>query len=304
MGDIFTAMGVKAGSVVADIGAGNGFYTVRLARTVGEAGRVFAVDVSTKTLGELRERVTRDGLKNVNVVEGAYDDPRLPEGSLDAALIVNAYHEMIEYQAMLTNIRKALKPTGRLVILEPISASRRDSPRADQTRYHEIAPELVQKDARAAGFALLGLEDPFANYRNTYWMLVLSPTAPAAGPPAPEHVHEAEGEAASAERISLDEFLRLQTAGKVIVLDVRDDAMFERGRIPGARFAPMSALSGLVEELKGSKTAVVAYCSCPAEETSGRAVAYLRKQGVQNVRALLGGYDAWQQGGNPVVTGK
>ena len=181
MADIFKAMDVKPGAVVADVGAGRGFYTVRLSRAVGDEGRVFAVDVNARTLRQLRDLVEEDGLANVAVVEGAYDDPRLPGGALDAALIVNAYHEMTEHQAMLAHLRTALKPGGRLVIVEPISASRRTASRAEQTRQHEIAPDLVQEDARAAGFRVLTIEDPFANYRNSYYMLVLTPDAAAAG---------------------------------------------------------------------------------------------------------------------------
>jgi rhodanese-related sulfurtransferase len=265
---------------------------------------VFAVDVDARRVRDLRDRVTTEALKNVEVVEGAYDDPRLPEATLDAALIVNAYHEMTEYQSMLARLRKALKPEGRLVILEPISASRRAAARTEQTRRHEIAPELVQREAREAGFAVVGLEDPFANFENTYWMLVLSPTAPAAGAPAPEHVHDEDGEAATAARLTLDEFRKLQTARQVIVLDVRDESMFARGHIPGARLAPLSALKEIVAELKAAAAPIVTYCSCPAEETSGRAVAYLRKQGVETAKALIGGFDAWEKAGHPVATGK
>jgi protein-L-isoaspartate O-methyltransferase len=88
--DVFKALDVKPGAVVADIGAGSGFYTVRLAKAVGDAGRVYAVDISESSLTSLRRRVERDGLKNVEVVKGNTDNPNLPAGSLDAALIVNA----------------------------------------------------------------------------------------------------------------------------------------------------------------------------------------------------------------------
>ena len=111
-------------------------------------------------------------------MEGAEDDPKLPAGTLDAALIVNAYHEMREHQAVLTAIRFALKPEGRLVIVEPISSGMRSRPRERQTRDHEIAPDFVQEDAKAAGFRIVSLEDPFTERRTdraTEWMLVLSP---------------------------------------------------------------------------------------------------------------------------------
>jgi precorrin-6B methylase 2 len=177
--DVLKALGVGAGSMVADIGAGQGFYTVRLARAVGDQGKVIAVDISDSALRQLRARVERDGLKNVEIIEGAADDPRLPAASLDAALIVNAYHEMTEYEAMLKKIRAALKPSGRLVILEPISPSRRRAARAQQTREHEIAPELVIGDLRDAGFKISNLEEPFASHSHHgfEWLIVATPMA-------------------------------------------------------------------------------------------------------------------------------
>jgi ubiquinone/menaquinone biosynthesis C-methylase UbiE len=175
---IFEALGVRPGATIADVGAGDGFFTARLAKKVGDDGRVYAVDVSDSALGRLRRRVEKDALANVTVVEGAEDDPKLPAGSLDAALIVNAYHEMREHQAVLTAIRLALKPEGRLVIVEPISKEMRSRPRERQTRDHEIAPDFVQEDAKAAGFRIVSLEDPFTERRTdraTEWMLVFAP---------------------------------------------------------------------------------------------------------------------------------
>jgi predicted methyltransferase len=178
MSDIFAALGVRPGAVIADVGAGQGFYTFRLAKAVGDTGRVLAVDVDGARVRTLRDRAAADGFGQVEVIEGRADDPRLPPGTLDGALIVNAYHEMTEHAAMLAHIRTALKPGGRLVIVEPISEARRSDARAEQTRRHEIAPAFVQEDARAAGFDVVALEDPFSTWHNTYWMLVLSP-APA-----------------------------------------------------------------------------------------------------------------------------
>jgi rhodanese-related sulfurtransferase len=101
-------------------------------------------------------------------------------------------------------------------------------------------------------------------------------------------------------RMPFDDFLRLYRENRVIVLDVRDPAAFERGRIPRARLAPMSALRDLIPELAASATPIVAYCDCPAEEASARAVAYLRQRGVTNARALTGGWDKWLASGNAV----
>jgi len=188
--DIFAAMGVAEGSVVADIGAGGGYFTARLSKAVGATGRVYAVDVSSSALTGLRQRVGREGLTNVEVIQGTAADPRLPEGRLDAALIVNAYHEMAEHQSMLAAIRRALKPSGRLVIVEPIAEAGRGAPRAGQEKQHQIAPQYVQQDAVGAGFVIVKLEDPFSRRSGDTpeYLLALTP-APAAVADMPPHVH-------------------------------------------------------------------------------------------------------------------
>ena len=178
---LFAALGAKEGAVVADVGAGDGGYAVPLAKTVGPSGRVIAVDVSSSALDKLRARIARESASNIDVIQGDVDNPRLTPGSLDGVLIVNAYHEMSEHQAMLGHIRAALKPAGRLVIADFATASRRAEPRAQQTGRHEIAPELVQRDLREAGFQIVGFEDPFlegdGGDRHVEWLLIATPVA-------------------------------------------------------------------------------------------------------------------------------
>ena len=190
VGEIFDAMQVKPGAVVADIGAGDGFFTSRLSKAVGPDGHVHAVDVAADTLRRLRKRVEDDKLANVTVIEGAVDDPRLPEASLDAILIVNAYHEMTQHQLMLAKMKAALKAGGRLVIVEPIAASRRDVTRKEQARNHEISADFVRADAREAGFTEIELRDPFTTRvqsKDEEWMLVLTPSMQQQ-PRAPVHI--------------------------------------------------------------------------------------------------------------------
>ena len=175
--EIFKAMEISEGSRVADVGAGSGFFTVRLARTVGPRGRVFAVDVNQDTVRQLQERIAREQLENVEVHAGTHADPRLP-GSLDAVLIVNAYHEMAAHQAVLDNIRQALKLEGRLVIVEPIALAREKTSRAEQHANHEIALEYVADDLRQAGFAIAERRDRFVENlldRDTEWLIVAKP---------------------------------------------------------------------------------------------------------------------------------
>jgi rhodanese-related sulfurtransferase/predicted methyltransferase len=176
--DVFAAMGVRAGAVVADIGAGDGFFTQRLAQAVAPGGRVYAVDISQGALDRLKTRVSAQGLTNIDAVLGATNDPRLPEGSLDAALIVNAYHEMREHQAMLTAIRRALKPGGRLVILESVRENLKGAARETQEQEHQLASHFLQQDAIAAGFEVARLDENFTRRGgggHAEYMIVLTP---------------------------------------------------------------------------------------------------------------------------------
>jgi ubiquinone/menaquinone biosynthesis C-methylase UbiE len=189
--DVFAAMGVVAGSVVADVGAGDGFFTTRLAKAVGPTGRVYAVDISASVLERLKANAAGEQLTNVEAVLGAPNDPRLPAATLDAALIVNAYHEMREHQSMLLAIRRALKPSGRLVIVEGVIDGQRGVPRSSQENRHFLAPQYLQQDAIAAGFVIARVEDPFTRRMGTtaeYLVtLVPAPEPTAALDPGPAH---------------------------------------------------------------------------------------------------------------------
>jgi precorrin-6B methylase 2 len=165
-GAVLEALRISEESNVADIGAGGGFFTVRLARAV-PAGRVYAVDIGKDLVEGLERRAEVTPFGNVEAVLGAEDDPRLPKGELDAALIVNAYHEMSHYEKMLEHIRGGLRPGGRLVVIEPIARDHRGDPRADQIRRHEIAPELVEEELRNAGFEILERVDEFISYTDS-----------------------------------------------------------------------------------------------------------------------------------------
>lgn len=182
--DVMAAVGALPGARIADVGCGDGFYTVRLARAVGPEGRIYAVDVSPRALDRLRANLEREGVTNVEVIQGAGDDPRLPDGSLDGVLIVNAYHEMSAHQRMLGHIHDALKPAGRLVLLESVSRGQRHASRASQERRHQLAPSFAQDDLRRADFLVERLEDPFATRPRgggIFWLILARPRA-ARGP--------------------------------------------------------------------------------------------------------------------------
>ena len=116
--DALDIIGVKKGATVADVGAGSGYMTVKLAKRVGSTGVVYATDIQPAMIDLLEKRVKSAKLTNVRSILGATDDPKLPPASIDMALMVDVYHELSQPQAMLRHIQEALKPGGRLVLLE------------------------------------------------------------------------------------------------------------------------------------------------------------------------------------------
>jgi ubiquinone/menaquinone biosynthesis C-methylase UbiE len=112
------AIGIAKGSTVADVGAGAGYMTWRLAERVGPAGKVYANDIQPKMLELLRKNMAGRNIANVETVLGEPDDPKLPRGAVDLILLVDVYHEFSEPQKMLRHMRESLKPDGRLVLLE------------------------------------------------------------------------------------------------------------------------------------------------------------------------------------------
>jgi ubiquinone/menaquinone biosynthesis C-methylase UbiE len=119
----------------------------------GSDGRVFSVDIDDKALKGLRKRLDEPAIRDVTVIKGGTDNPKVLERTLDSALIINAHHEMDQHRSVLAALRRALKPEGRLVIVEPVRDARRGRPRADQTRDHEIDPEDVLQDAARFRYA-------------------------------------------------------------------------------------------------------------------------------------------------------
>ena len=112
------ALDFKPGMAVADIGAGSGYYTSRIAKRVGPAGRVYATDIQQGMLDLLSARMTKLRIENVTPVLSEPADPKLPANALDMVLMVDVYHELGAPQTVLGHIRTALKPTGRLVLIE------------------------------------------------------------------------------------------------------------------------------------------------------------------------------------------
>lgn len=157
--DLLAAMRMREGAHVADVGAGGGFITRTLATAAGPSGRVYAVEIDARIVERLQQRMHNEGLANVEVLRGSATDPQLPADRLDAIIVVDAYHEFTQHEAMLSAFRRALRPGGRLVICD--SASRLPT-RDEQVKWHGIAPHFVKKELKAAGFQVLSVEEEFA----------------------------------------------------------------------------------------------------------------------------------------------
>ena len=143
-------MKIAPGSSVADIGAGSGYFTERLARLVGAGGKVFATDIQAGMLDLIRTRITRAGLTNVSLILSAPADPRLPAAAVDLALMVDVYHELHDPQAMLARIREALKPDGRLVLVE----YKGEDPSIPILPAHKMTVAQAKLEVEAEGFVL------------------------------------------------------------------------------------------------------------------------------------------------------
>jgi ubiquinone/menaquinone biosynthesis C-methylase UbiE len=149
------ALGSLAGLTVADVGAGSGYFTVRLAARAGAKGRVYANDLQPEMLKMLAVRLARENIRNVTLVQGAVDDPKLPASSIDLVLMVDVYHEFSEPQKMLRAIRGALKPGGRLVLLE----YRKEDPEVPIRLEHKMTIAEAKMEVEAEGFMLSKVDD-------------------------------------------------------------------------------------------------------------------------------------------------
>jgi ubiquinone/menaquinone biosynthesis C-methylase UbiE len=139
--------------IVADVGAGSGYMTVRLARRVGPAGRVYANDLQATMLTLLRDKVRSEKLTNVEFVQGTEMDARLPAGAIDLALLVDVYHEFGYPQEMLRSIRQSLKPNGQLVLLE----YRKEDASLEILPDHKMSVAEVRTEIEPEGFTFVRL---------------------------------------------------------------------------------------------------------------------------------------------------
>jgi ubiquinone/menaquinone biosynthesis C-methylase UbiE len=145
------ALGVKPGQTVCDMGCGNGFYTLQLARLVGPKGLVYAVDIQPEMLQMLARNAAEARLANIRPVLGTPIDPRLPAGEIDLMLCVDVYHEFSHPEAMLAKIRESLAADGRLVLVE----FRGEDPAVPIKPLHKMTKAQVRAELEPAGFKMV-----------------------------------------------------------------------------------------------------------------------------------------------------
>jgi ubiquinone/menaquinone biosynthesis C-methylase UbiE len=149
-------IGIREGMAVADIGAGTGYFSFRLARRVGPRGKVYAVDIQPGMLSRLQRRASQDGVTNIQTVLGEPTDPKLPASSIDLGLMVDVYHEFSDPHAMLAGIAKALKPDGRLILLE----YRKEDPSVPIREEHKMSVADVRRELESEGYLFEKVLDP------------------------------------------------------------------------------------------------------------------------------------------------
>jgi ubiquinone/menaquinone biosynthesis C-methylase UbiE len=173
--EVLAALDLHEGEVVADIGAGPGYFALRFARAVGDEGRVYAVDVSPDMVRHLNRRLRDEGIRNVVTVLADPDDPLLPDGSVDRFVIVDTWHHVEDQPGYLAKMKRMLRPGGRVV---HIDFHKRDLPVGPPTSM-KIARDDIVAQMEEAGYRLAGEHD-FLPYQ---YFLVFEPDAAGARPP-------------------------------------------------------------------------------------------------------------------------
>ena len=173
---IFHLAGIDEGQHVADIGCHEGYFSVHLAKRVGVRGKVFSVDVREDRLEKLNENASERELYNITTILGEYDDPKLPEKELDVVVIMDTYHEMKEYMTILEHVKLALKPSGRILIIEKLKSHAKNKSRKEQVSAHTLSPDFVKKELQEAGFKVIQQLDDLGNWENNtskkIWALI------------------------------------------------------------------------------------------------------------------------------------
>lgn len=146
---VMDILDITAGKNVADIGAGSGWFTIRAAKRVGEAGKVYAVDINPEAIRYIDDRLQKEELHNAKTILGKQDDPLLPANQIDAVLLLKTYHEVAKPVALLRKLRGALRPEAKVGIID----------RNGNDENHGVDRGVVLKEAGEAGYSLIGSYD-------------------------------------------------------------------------------------------------------------------------------------------------
>jgi ubiquinone/menaquinone biosynthesis C-methylase UbiE len=146
---VMDLLGIKAGTSVADIGAGSGWFSVRAAARVGKSGTVYAEDINPQAVKFINDRLNKDKSSNLRTVLGSTDDPKLPGDSIDAALLLKVYHEIAHPRAFMSNLKPSLRSGARVGIID----------RNGNGENHGLASDVVKREMAEAGFKLLSSYD-------------------------------------------------------------------------------------------------------------------------------------------------
>jgi len=158
---VMDVLGIVSGKVVADVGAGSGWFTVRAARRVGGGGLVYAVDINPEAIRYVEERAKKEELRNVKTILGKADDPMLPAGSVDAVLLLKTYHEVAQPIALLENLRAALRPGAKVGVID----------RNGNGEDHGVGREVVIREAKASGYKLVEQYDFVKGDKMDYFLV-------------------------------------------------------------------------------------------------------------------------------------
>src|SRR5258708_5094214 len=152
--EVLTALELRKGNVVADIGAGIGYFTLPFAKAVGPRGRVDAVDINSRVLAYLKDQALGQNLTNINIILSRADDPLLPPASVDLAFLCETAHEITDRVAFYRKVRRALKGNGRMAVIESLPASR-TTPPPEHWEEGQLSRDLTVREAEQVGFRLI-----------------------------------------------------------------------------------------------------------------------------------------------------
>ncbi len=175
---VMDELGIHAGSAVADVGCGRGYFTFRMAKRVGATGKVFAVDLRQSWIEEIRKRAAAEGLKQIQAVQGKPDDPELPKDSLDVVFAMNTYHEWRQNEAMLSHIYQALKPGALFALID--GKARTGHSREYYHVEHRMPESMERSDVLHAGFVFLRQAPGFTqpdDQKQFYFLVFQKPIA-------------------------------------------------------------------------------------------------------------------------------